>query len=51
MKWGKPTIWLCNKDPREEAYPPNARPDFDWMEKNVDFIEVTSSLISHANTE
>jgi len=54
MKWGKPTIWLCNKDPREDAYPPNARPDFEWMEKNVDFIEVKDSLIasiSRANTE
>jgi len=53
MKWGKPTIWVCNTDPRLDAYPLNSRPDFAWMEGNVDFIEVTDSLIesiSHANT-
>ena len=53
MKWGKPTIWVCNTDPRLDAYPLNAKPDFEWMEGNVDFIEVTDSLIesiSHANT-
>lgn len=46
MKWGKPTIWICNTDPRLDAYAPNAKPDFEWMEGNVEFIEVTRSLIS-----
>lgn len=53
MRWNKPSIWICNKDPRLEAYPPNATPDWEWMEDNVDFIEVTGPLIAtfHANTE
>jgi len=54
MKWGKPTIWICNTDPRLEAYAANARPDFEWMEGNAVFIEVKDSLIesiSHASTE
>lgn len=54
MKWGKPTIWICNTDPRLDAYASDKRPDFDWMEGNAVFIEVKDSLIesiSHASTE
>nr|WCD56371.1 MAG: replication associated protein [Genomoviridae sp.] len=54
MKWGKPSIWICNTDPRTDAYGPNATPDWEWMEGNCVFIEVKDSLIesiSHASTE
>lgn len=54
MPWLKPTIWICNLDPRTEAYKAGKSPDFVWMEENCDFIEVTDSLIesiSRANTE
>lgn len=56
MKWNKPTIWICNTDPRLDPYPADKRPDFEWMEGNAVFIEVTDSLIasfptSHASTE
>lgn len=53
VKWGKPSIWVSNDDPRlgMEAG------EVTWMEKNCVFIEVTSPIyiedetISHANTE
>lgn len=51
MKWGKPTIWVCNTDPRLDAYRPGDSPDMEWLEGNVEFVEVKNSLISHANTE
>jgi len=48
VKWGKPTIWLCNRDPRLEWYKPGSTPDFAWMEDNCDFIEVVAPIF-HAN--
>lgn len=44
VKWGKPTIWICNTDPRMEEYPRGKRPDFGWMEDNVWFIECTDTI-------
>lgn len=50
VRWGKPTIWLCNTDPRLDWYKPGSNPDFEWMEQNCDFVEL-SRAIFHANTE
>lgn len=44
VRWGKPTIWLCNTDPRFDAYKPGGRPDFEWMEENCDFIEIKEPI-------
>jgi len=49
VKWGKPTIWLCNRDPRLEWYKPGSAPDFTWMEDNCDFVEILLPIF-HANT-
>lgn len=46
--WARPTIWVCNLDPRLDAYKPGGRPDFEWMEENCDFVEVTRAIF-HAN--
>lgn len=39
-KWGKPSIWLANSDPRDEMN----GVECEWMDGNVDFIEVTAPL-------
>ena len=44
IRWGKPAIWLCNQDPRYDAYKPGGRPDFEWMEENCVFVEVTNPI-------
>lgn len=44
VRWGKPSIWLCNTDPRLDAYKPGGRPDFEWMEENCDFVEITEPI-------
>nr|QJB18624.1 MAG: replication-associated protein [Genomoviridae sp.] len=36
VKWGKPSIWLSNTDPRNEML----QADVDWMNKNCTFIFV-----------
>lgn len=46
VKWGKPGIWLSNTDPRLEMM----QADIDWMDGNVDFIEINSPIF-RANTE
>lgn len=40
VKWGKPSIWLANTDPREEM---NGA-ECDWLNGNVDFIEINDKL-------
>lgn len=50
LRWGKPTIWLCNTDPRLDWYKPGASPDFEWMEANCDFVEIHEPIF-HASTE
>lgn len=54
IKWGKPSIWLANSDPRDEL---NGT-ECDWMNGNVDFIEIDSAIYrrspittSRANTQ
>lgn len=55
IKWGKPTIWLSNKDPREDMfeYIPGGekrfhkgfgQEDIDWLEKNCIFVEVKEPI-------
>jgi hypothetical protein len=46
IRWGKPTIWISNDDPRHSMEPS----DVSWLEANACFIEV-SSAIFRANTE
>lgn len=50
VRWGKPAIWLCNTDPRLDWYKPGSGPDFEWMEANCDFVEL-SRAIFHASTD
>lgn len=50
VRWGKPTIWLCNTDPRLDFYKPGGAPDWEWMEANCEFVEITSPIF-RANTE
>lgn len=40
IKWGKPTIFLCNTDPRNEML----NSEIDWMNKNVVFVEINSPI-------
>ena len=46
VKWGKPSIWLSNTDPRLDMDPSDAS----WMEDNAVFIDI-SNPIFHASTE
>lgn len=45
-KWGKPSIWISNDDPRHAMEPG----DVSWLEANCHFIEVTEAIF-HANIE
>lgn len=50
IEWGRPCIWLCNRDPRTLT---NVRDDTDWawMDRACIFVEVTGTLATfHANT-
>jgi len=46
VKWGKPSIWLSNTDPRHEM----SQEDVHWMEANCYFVEINSPIF-RANTE
>lgn len=46
IKWGKPSIWVANSDPRDELQ----AGEISWMEANCDFVEVTTPIF-HASTE
>lgn len=46
IKWGKPTIFLTNDDPRTDA----SDSDVAWLEANCDFIYVQEPIF-HANIE
>lgn len=59
-KWGKPLIWLSNRDPRDQLRDMVSRDyseeqcanDVNWMEANAIFVEIgATSIISRANTE
>lgn len=47
LKWGKPSIFICNRDPRDTHYD---EVDWAWMEENVVFYEVRESIF-RASTE
>jgi len=40
ITWGKPCIWVSNKDPRDDM----EINDREWLEGNCIFYEVTSSF-------
>nr|UBQ66268.1 Rep protein [finch CRESS-DNA virus] len=46
IKWGKPTIWISNDDPRHAMEPG----DISWLEENAIFIYVDEPIF-RANTE
>nr|QXN75481.1 MAG: replication associated protein [Genomoviridae sp.]QXN75483.1 MAG: replication associated protein [Genomoviridae sp.]QXN75485.1 MAG: replication associated protein [Genomoviridae sp.] len=46
IDWGRPSIYLSNQNPLcDEGV------DHDWLLANCVFVELTESIISHANTE
>ncbi len=59
LKWGKPTIWCNNRDPREQLRDAvsvkysaaQCEADIEWLEANCIFVYVDSPIISHASTE
>lgn len=46
IKWGKPSIWISNEDPRHVMEPA----DISWLEDNAVFIEVRNAIF-RANTD
>jgi len=40
FNWGKPSIWISNRDPRLEM----DECDVNWMEGNCLFVHITSSI-------
>lgn len=52
VKWGKPIIWCCNRDPRIDMRQDMEsdrghtfwQDDIDWMEENCHFVAVTSPI-------
>lgn len=45
-KWGKPSIWVSNTDPRNEML----QPDVEWINANCIFVAVDSPIF-RANTD
>ena len=51
VEWGRPVIWLCNRDPRIVTKVEDDI-DWEWMERACDFVEVTGQLVTfRASTE
>lgn len=52
IKWGKPSIFICNIDPREdmELVAKGPQIDWAWMEENCVFYKVEDAIF-HASTE
>lgn len=46
VKWGKPSIWLSNSDPRREM----DDTDVHWLNANCTFVEINSPIF-RANIE
>lgn len=47
IKWGKPSVWISNSDPREAE-----GADVDWLNANCFFCYVHSPIVTfHANTD
>lgn len=60
VRWGKPTIWLNNRDPRDQLRDMVSRDysdeqcnsDVAWMEKNCEFVYIDTPIVTfRANTE
>lgn len=60
IEWGRPSIWVANRDPRDEMRDDVrfTQGDIDWLEANCTFIccdqwseEEPIFSISHANTD
>jgi len=60
FKWGRPSIWCANKDPRTEMYESHrfgerifktgfGQEDIDWLEANCIFINIEEPIF-HAST-
>nr|UBJ26195.1 replication-associated protein [Red panda feces-associated genomovirus] len=43
ITWGKPSIWLSNKDPREDL---TEQSDIDWMEVNCTFVYIAMPFVT-----
>nr|QCX29439.1 Replication-associated protein [Plant associated genomovirus 9] len=52
IRWGKPTIFICNEDPRDQppAFNDRVGLDWAWLEENCVFYEVRDAIF-RANTE
>lgn len=61
LTWGKPCIWLANKDPRDELLADitertprgkivHIENDIDWLNANCTFVELDEPIF-RANTE
>jgi hypothetical protein len=52
IKWGKPSIFICNTDPRDDppVYNDRVGMDWSWLEENCVFYEVKEAIF-RANTE
>jgi hypothetical protein len=48
MYWGKPSIWVCNKDPR--IVNDKSLIDLEWLDANCIFVEVRETIF-RASTE
>lgn len=51
IKWGKPTIFITNEDPRNEIgleLKHQSRIEWDWMDENCVFFEMKDSIF-HAS--
>lgn len=52
IEWGRPIIWLCNRDPRTLMTKESDGIDWDWMDGNVMYCEIGKPLtIFRASTE
>jgi hypothetical protein len=51
IKWGKPSIFITNVDPRAEPTPMGKNQiEWEWLEENCIFYEVTETIF-RANTD
>lgn len=61
LNWGKPCIWLSNRDPREELMDKVGNHtsrgqvegidnDIEWLDANCIFVHLTEAIF-HASTE
>jgi len=48
IEWGKPTVWLCNDDPLQDAS--LSQWDIEWLQGNCTIIHMTEPIV-HASIE